>query len=87
MCVEGTWQNLEVGPLPCFTCGKTTQCVVGEQYCRIVNDDTGMPPSFDCIDAPAGCDPVACSCLEATVHPNECVEGEDGAVVATYYGG
>ena len=85
-CLGGTWQNVEASPLPCFPCGES-QCVIGDQYCRIVHDDTGLPPSYDCLDTPAGCDPVGCMCLEAAVHPNTCTEGENGAVVVEYYGG
>ncbi len=82
-CRDGTWQRLEAPPLPCFSCGDSLRCPIGDSFCaQTISDVVGEPDDFRCVDTPADCVGGAdCACLAASVIFSMCEEVEGGIVV------
>lgn len=56
------------------------------QYCRVIIDDTGMPPAFECAEFPV-CSVNDCSCVAGEACGEMCDTNDDGNVTVTCPGG
>lgn len=59
------------------------------QYCRVIIDDTGMPPAYECADFPDPCDGGGrdCTCVAGEACGDMCEMDGDGNVTVTCPGG
>ena len=57
-------------------------------YCRVVIDDTGMPPAYECFVYPAGCGGSPdCDCVSMEPCGFMCEADADGNLTLTCPGG
>lgn len=73
-------------PADMFACGflfcSTTQ------YCRVIIDDTGMPPAYECGELPSECDEgVDCDCVADELCGDMCEADDDDNLTVTCPGG
>lgn len=74
-------------PAESFACG--FRFCPSFQYCRVIIDDTGMPPAYECDDFPSPCDGGGrdCTCVADVACGDMCEADEDGNVTVTCPGG
>jgi hypothetical protein len=79
LCNQGSRQQLEAFPAPCFDCGMELSCQENEAVCQIEN---GAIYSEECVTVPAACDETLdCACLEVEVPGFTCTELGPGSFV------
>jgi hypothetical protein len=82
-CSGGHWVQQEAFPAPCFDCGPTLRCRIGQQDCiKTEGGAVGSPPSYVCSALPDQCLATpTCACVAPP--PALCAESGTGQLTIT----